>query len=60
MLKGTQRGNHVETMTDTFYFLPWGCDGFLPLFKDSVYPVGLCEQRSVAETHPQAQEDPSE
>lgn len=26
----------------------------LPLFKNTVYPVGLGEQRGVAETHPQA------
>jgi len=38
-----------------------GCrDRLLPLFKDAVYPVGLGEQRGVAETHPQAQENPPE
>lgn len=50
----------METMIDTFYFLPGGCDRFLPLFEDSVYPVGLSEQRGVAETHPQSEEDPPE
>lgn len=32
----------------------------LPLFKDSVYPVGLGEQCGIAETHSQAQENPPE
>lgn len=38
-----------------------GCrHGLLPLLKDAVYPVGLGQQRGVAETHPQAQENPPE
>ena len=41
-------------------FSPGCCNGFLPLLEDAVYPVGLGEQRGVAETHPQAQEDPPE
>lgn len=39
---------------------PGCCYRLLPLFKDAVYPVGLGEQRGIAETHPQAQENPPE
>lgn len=40
--------------------LPGCCYRLLPLFKDAMYPVGLREQSSVAETHTQAQENPPE
>lgn len=39
---------------------PGGCYRLLPLFEDAVYPVGFGQQRCVAETHPQAQENPPE
>lgn len=34
--------------------------GLLPLLEDAVYPVGLGEERCIAEAHAQAQEDPPE
>lgn len=50
-----QRGEQWQVWSS-----PWRSYRLLPLLKDAVYPVSLSEQCGVAETHPQAQEDPSQ